>query len=69
MDSKVYSVKELDLKISGKVLHLLIRENSLTDGNSNVICIVMGPGQNFLTRVGSGQFFVARVGSAIYGLG
>jgi len=31
--------------------------------------VVMGPGQNFLTRVGSGQFFVARVGSAIYGLG
>jgi len=28
-----------------------------------VFDIVMGPGQNFLTRVGSGQFFVARVGS------
>jgi len=31
--------------------------------------LVMGPGQNFLTRVGSGQFFVSRVGSAIYGFG
>jgi len=28
-----------------------------------VYTLVMGPGQNFLTRVGSGQFFVARVGS------